>query len=506
MPPDRPANKWLAFATIGLSLVTIVMATSMVFVMLDAIAADFGITLRSVGWVVIVESLIISALLLPMGGVADRIGRRRVYVAGLSIFGVGAVLAGLAPTFVAFIAARVIMSIGNALVQSVMTAMIVWVFPPEERGRAVGGQTTAVSVGAAFGPLLAGFALQVVSWEALFVFLAVPSALAVVAALVVLPADGATLRAGGSAVGEEESNDRQPFDPLGGVLAAAVVVALVLTIGNPLGLEWVSLPILGGLVAVIVSLAAFVWWELKHRAPMLDVRLFGQAVFRRSVSIRFLGFVGFATTTLLLPVYLISLRGLADGVAGSIVFIVAVGMGLSAQVAGRLSDRVGPRPPSTVGLTLQIVVAIVLIAWADGIPLPALAVVVFAAGFASGLWNVPNNSTMMGEAPPDGLAVVGAFSNVTRTMGTVVGQAIATALVVGVMASQGFEIPLNEIAETPGAGAAFIDGWRAAYLAIAVASAVALAIALRYPARNQRTLPASVEPRQSASGREEVSQ
>ncbi len=489
---DRPARKWLAFATIGLSLVTIVFASTMVFVMLDAIAADFGVTLRSVGWVVIVDSLIVSALLLPMGGVADRIGRRRVYLTGLVVFGAGSVLVGLAPTFLALIGARVVMSIGNALVQSVMTAMIVAVFPPEERGRAIGGQTTAVSVGAACGPLLAGFVLQVAAWEVLFLFVALPSAVAAVAGLAILPADrpvaasiatstSTSTSTSVSADGTAGQIDRRRFDPVGGVLAAIVVVALVLTIGNPLGRGWLSPTILGGVAVVAAALAAFVRWELRHATPMLDLRLFTQRVFRLSVTIRFLAFIGYATLALLLPVYLISLRGLADGLAGTIVFLVALGTGIAAQVAGLLSDRVGPRRPSTVGLVLQIVLSIVLVAWAVDIPLPVLAVVVFASGAASGLWNVSNNSAMMGEAPPDGLAVVGAFSNVNRTMGTVVGQALATALVVGVMAGRGFDIPLNEIADTPGAGSAFIDGWRAAFVATAVTSAAALLVSLRYP-------------------------
>ena len=468
-------------------MTTIVLASTMVFVMLDAIAADFGVSLRSVGWVVIVDSLIVSALLLPMGGAADRIGRRRVYVVGVIIFGVGSVLVGLAPTFVTLIGARVVMSVGNALVQSVMTALVVSVFPPEERGRAIGGQTTAVSIGAACGPLLAGFALQVVSWEYLFILVAVPSAISAIAALVVLPPDNVAAPAANGV------SARQGFDPIGGVLAALVVVPLVLTIGNPLGLGWLSPGILVGVVVVIVALAAFIRWELRHPAPMLDVRILNQPAFRRASTIRFLGFIGYATVALLLPIYLISLRGLADGLAGTIVFLVALGTGIAAQVAGFLSDRVGPRPPSIVGLAMQIVVAVILVAWADDVPLPALAIIVFVSGLASGLWNVSNNSTMMGAAPPSALAVVGAFSNVNRTLGTVVGQALATALVVGVMANQGFDIPLNEIADTPGAGAAFIDGWQAAFVAMVVTSAIALAVAFRYPARPVITQPATVE-------------
>ena len=130
---------------------------------------------------------------------------------------------------------------------------------------------------------------------------------------------------------------------------------------------------------------------------------------------------------------------------------------------------------------LQIAIAFVLGYQGETMSAATLAPVVFVAGLSVGLWNVPNNSAMMGAAPPDGLAVVGAFTNVTRTMGTVLGQAVVTAVVVGVMAGQGFDVPLSEIAETEGAGQAFIDGWKVAYLVTVGFTVVALVAGLRLP-------------------------
>ena len=127
-----PTDKWKAFTAIGISFFTQVMSMSMVFVALSSIADDYGVTLRAVTWVVIAQALTISALMMPMGRLADMVGRRRVHLIGLAFFGSGAVFTALAPTFGLLIVARIVMAIGNSMGQSVGTAMVVSVFPERE--------------------------------------------------------------------------------------------------------------------------------------------------------------------------------------------------------------------------------------------------------------------------------------------------------------------------------------------------------------------------------------
>ena len=471
MTPWWRTTRWKVFAAIGSSFVTIVASMSMVFVLLDAIATDYGVTLRAVGWVVIVEALVISALLLPLGRLADVVGRKRLHLIGLAVFGCGALATAVAPTFGLLIVARMVMSTGNALVQSVSTGILVAAFPPSLRGIAIGAQTTAVSVGAAGGPLVGGLALAVAPWPALFLALVVPVAVSWWLSLRFLDDD----RAGSATL------DR--LDPVGAALAAAIVVVLVVTISDPFSFGWVSIPVAAGAAAAAGLVAGFVRWELGRVDPLLDLRLFADRTFRVAVISRTLGFAASATTNLLLPIYLVSLRGLSEGLAGSVVFAVAVGMGLSAQVAGRLSDRIGPRLPVLGGLVLQAGVATVLSTADRETPLVVIVAAAFAAGVAMSMWNVPDNSALMGAIPPERLGVGGAFSNVTRTLGGVLGQALAAALVVAVMAGRGFDVPLDTIADSPGAGAAFVAGWAVAYGAAVAISLVALGFGTRLPRR-----------------------
>ncbi len=477
-------TKWRAFVAIGSTYLIVVLASAFSFLALPSIADDFGITLRVVGWVVITESLLIAALLLPLGGIADSLGRKRVIFFGMFVFAVGTVATGLAPTFALLIAARVVIAFGSSLIQSVGTGMLAAIFPAEERGLALGAQTTAVAIGSASAPLLGGVALQVLSWRWLFLLLLIPALLSMVSIRLLVQDDRADTEWSGSAgSGSGDPVARSRFDRVGGVLSALAVVSLVLTINNPFGFGWLSVPVLAGAVITAGLLGAFVWWELRVDRPMLELRMFAIPVFRYAVLVRVVGFVAATTAMLLLPVYLLSVRQVSAALAGVLISVLAIGMGLSAQVSGRMYDRVGPRLPTAIGLTFQIVATLALAMSDRSTSLWFVGVVAFLAGVGMALWNVPNNSAMLGATPPEAFGVGGAFTNVTRTVGNVIGQALITVVVAGVMASQGFDIPLGELEETVGAAASFIDGWRLAFFIAAGLSAVTLLFAMGLPNR-----------------------
>ena len=429
-------------------------------------------TLRAVGWVVIIESLLVAALLLPMGGLADAIGDKRVLSIGIAIFGVGTLLTGLAPSFALLIGARIVMAIGNALVQSVGTGMVVAVFPDHERGLAMGAQTAAVAIGSAGAPLLGGLGLAALSWNTMFLILLIPTGLSLLAAQTLVP--NHQLR---------EIDRSRRFDVRGSVLSALAVAVLVVTINNPFSLDWLSPGILLGAVAAVGLLAAFIRWELQTEHPMLELRLFAVRAFRTAVSLRILGFLASTVTNLLLPVYLLSYRQTSATTAGVILAAAAVGMFAAAQISGRMYDRVGPRLPTLIGLVLQTAVSLTFAFSTESTPLLLIGAATGLSGFAMGMWNVPNNGAMLGATPPEYLGVGGAFTNVTRTLGNVLGQAMAATVVAGVMASQGFDIPLGELDENLAAGAAFNDGWRVAYVIAAVLTIALIGLATRLPGR-----------------------
>ena len=466
-PLSNDSYKWRAFTAIAISFVTNVASMSMVFVALSAIADDFGVTLRAVSWVVIAQALTISALMLPMGRLADMVGRKKIHLSGLVLFAGGALFVAFAPTFGLLIVARVVMAVGNSMGQSVGTAMVVSVFPEHERGKAIGAQTTAVAIGGASGPIIAGLVLQVLPWQALFIGLTIPIGIAFVAALILLDEDKVTPPVEG---------DSPPFDWGGALLSALAVIVMVIAINNPFDVAWVSVPMVAALVVLVVLVASYIRWELRIPHPMLQLRLFQLAGFRLAVAARLLGFMGTTVSQFLVPIYLISLRGMGTAAAGAVLFLRSAGMGIAAQFSGRLSDRLGTRPFGIAGFVLLVLTVIATIFFTAATPLWIVMTILFISGLSHGLWNVPNNSTIIGSVPVSSYGVIGAFTNLTRNVASVLGQAVASTVVVAVMVSRGFDVPLSEVAQTEGAGLAFIAGWKAAFIVALVFSAVGLVL------------------------------
>lgn len=462
--PDD-SYKWKAFWAVGLSLVAMVMSTSMVFLALPSIADDFGVTLKTVSWVVIAQSLTISSVMLPLGRVADLTGRKRFHLTGLVLFGGGAVFAAFSPDLPTLVAARVVMAVGSSMGQAVSTAIVASVFPQRERGKGLGSQTTAVAIGGASGPILAGLLLTVWSWQALFIFIAIPTVIAFAWGFYILDDER---------IGSFRGERRERYDWAGALTSATAVVVIVITISNPFSAPWSSPLILGGVLGAIALFGVFVWWELRVAAPMLDLRLFKNKIYRYAIATRYLGFMGRSATFFLLPIFLLSLRGISEAATGGIMFVGALGMGIAAQTSGRLSDRFGYRRFTFMGFAVLISSAIAFAFFDRATPVWVMLPVLFFNGIGMGLWAAPNMSATIGAVPRSSYGVVSAFVNLTRNVGNVTGQTIVATMIAGFMVARGFDIQLSAISTTPGAGDAFLSGWRAAYLVVVGFSVAAL--------------------------------
>ena len=441
----------------------------MTFVALGAIADDFDISLSTVSWVVIVQSLVISALMMPMGRLGDIIGRKRIHLLGLIFFASGAALTALAPTFGILIISRVITSIGNAMGQSVGTAIVISAFPSTERGKAIGSQTTAVAIGGASGPIFGGFVLQFLPWEALFIILLIPVAIAFFAALFFLKSDS-----------QSKTPDlvRSPFDGVGAFISAAAIVLLVVAINNPFGFQWISTEMMIALGLFLLLAVIFVIWELRIDVPMFQLRMFSNSNFSLAVSTRLLGFGGATAVRFIVPVFLISLLQLNEAVAGAILVLTSLGMAVGAQISGRMSDKFGPRPFAISGFVLAFITTLAMVFVGRDTSLVVLGFILLFNGLSMGLWNVTNNTVIIGSVSDSELGVIGAFTNLTRNLGNVTGQALSASVVAGVMLSSGFDVPLNEIGNDLAAGDSFLTGTRVAYLLVSGITFISLVLAI----------------------------
>ncbi len=265
---------------------------------------------------------------------------------------------------------------------------------------------------------------------------------------------------------------------MGAVVSAVTITITVILINNPFGVAVVSPLILGGAATAVSLFALFIWWELRTDAPMLELRMFKNLIFTLAIGTRFLGFLGTTAVRFMMPIYLLSVRDIGEAAVGGVLFLTSLGLGVAAQTSGRLGDRFGERLFAVIGFSVLVLTSVAFITFTIDTAMWVVMAVLLANGLAMGLWNVPNNSIIMGSVSRESFGIIGALTNLTRNVGNVAGQAIASAVVVGVMAADGFDIPLGEIAGNRAASDSFMSGWRLAYILVTAFSLLGLLLSI----------------------------
>ena len=287
--------KYWVFGFIALGLFGGWAGQASVLVALPTIASHFNTDLPTVQWMHIGFILTISALLLPMGRLADIVGRKRVFIVGGLAFVLGGLLANRSTGLIMLLLSRVLQGVGGAMTEAPGMAIITSAFPPNEGGRAIG--LWMVVVGSAFlvGPAVGGLLVDSFGWRYVFLF-NIPLVLLGVASVTAIPEQARAT--------QETQASSTSFDWIGAGLSTLTLIMLVLTMTNGHKSGWTSPIIMLSMLGFLVLLGSFIWWELRISNPMLDLRLFGRSTFSLGVATAFLGFLGSNATMVLTPFYL----------------------------------------------------------------------------------------------------------------------------------------------------------------------------------------------------------
>ncbi|HEU4382822.1 MAG TPA: MFS transporter [Anaeromyxobacteraceae bacterium] len=439
--------------------VGIFMATldgSIVNVALPSIRLGLSATIGGVELVVTVYLLVISAALLGAGRLGDLFGHRRVYVAGLLLFTLGSGLCGVSGSLPALVASRAVQALGASATTAMAPAVVTALFPPEMRGRALGGITSVVAVGLTAGPPLGGFILQYFSWPAIFLVNLPVGVAGAVWASRMLP--GGAMAAG------------VHFDRAGAVLFGLVVAGLVGSVEVAPSSAAAAL----GLVLLAAAAGALLWRvERRALSPVLDPALLRDRVFGFGLAAGLLSYAAMFSQAFLTPFWLTREKGLDARGLGLMLTAVPLALSAVSLVAGWLSDRVGPRLPCLVGAGVLAAGLWSLAGAGPGDSLASVAARLAALGAGMGLFQPPNNSAVMGSLPRQRLGTGGGMLATARNLGMVVGVSLAGALLAVGAGQAGGE-----------AGAGFLAGWRLALLAgAALAVAAGLFSLVRSEAR-----------------------
>lgn len=462
-PATQPTNKWVVLVIVALGVFMATIDSSIVNISLPTIAAYFGVPLSgAIEWVVIAYLVIIAAVLLTIGRLADMIGRKPIWAAGLAIFTLGSALCGLAPSLELLVAARAGQGLGGALLFAVSPAMLTGAFPASERGRALGLNSLVVALGISIGPTLGGIITQTLSWRWIF-YVNVP---------IGIIAFFATLLA----LKEHRPTGRGRFDPLGAALLAIGLATL--TAGLSFGQEWGwdSPLLLGDLAVAFVALVALIVTEARIKHPVIDLSLFRNRLFASANVSLVLSFLALFAVGFMLPFYFEELRGFTTLQAGLLLTPQTLSIAVVAPISGALADRIGTRWLASIGLAMCCA-GLVLISFLT--PTSSIGDIIWRlclTGVGQALFQSPNNSALMGSAPRERQGIASGLLATGRVVGQSLSVAIAGAIFVGlggatagrILAAQP-NLPPDQLATLQ---ATFIDGFHFAFLVCAGIAAI----------------------------------
>ncbi|MEM9222911.1 MAG: DHA2 family efflux MFS transporter permease subunit [Pseudomonadota bacterium] len=406
----KPLRKFvLTVAVLGSSLGFI--DGTIITVAIQPIRAGLSASFSQLQWVVNAYTLALTAFLLVGGAAGDRFGRRKIFGGGVTVFAIASAVCGVAPTVEILIGARGVQGLGAALMVPASLALIAVNFPKAERGRAVGIWAAASGVAAALGPILGGLLIELGSWRAVF--------------YVNIPVAAATLLLLYSRVPQDPARQTQRFDLLGAAMAFLAIGALALgfTLAEGQGLTG-TLPVTTIAMGLCLGVL-FVAWQGRAPAPMLPLELFASATFSIANAQTLLIYFALGGVVFFLPITLMEAKGWTAIAAGAVFLPFTASMAIVSPMAGRLADRIGPKPLLISGPLLVAFSLFVLgPAVRGGDYLFGVAPVMVGFGVGMGLAIPPLSAAILNDAGSERSGIASGVNNAVARMAGLLAVAI----------------------------------------------------------------------------------
>ncbi|MFE3019897.1 MFS transporter [Streptomyces sp. NPDC059256] len=405
--PEDP-RRWWMLGVLSLALFAIVLNNGLLNVAIPEMMRSLDADISEVQFIVDSYALALAGALLTAGTLSDRYGHKLATLTGTVVFGVGSLVGMVADGPGQLVAARALMGLGAAFIMPGTLAVLVHVFPPAERARAIGIWSGASALGVAAGPVIGGFLVGHFWWGSIFLVNLVPVAVVLVAGALLLP---------------ESSNatPRRP-DPIGALLGTAAMVGLVFGTIRVSQHGWTAPGPLAGFAVALAAGVAFVVWERAHPSPMVDFELLRKRPFiGASLSILLLMF-GLAGTLFVLTQRLQFALGYGALQAGLAVMPVAFAVLLGTLMCSALVRRVGPGGSVAIGLGAGAVGILIVGTVGSGYP-PVLAGLLLA-GVGFGLAMGPTTDVVMSLVPPERSGATGSLDMTMQELGNALGVAV----------------------------------------------------------------------------------
>ncbi|WP_406367136.1 MFS transporter [Streptomyces sp. NBC_01546] len=415
--PSQPSRRqrMVVLAICCMSLLIVSLDNTVLNVALPSMRRDLNASVAGMQWTIDAYTLVLASLLMLAGSTADRIGRRKVFVAGLVLFSVGSLLCSLAPTLDWLIAYRMVQAVGGAMLNPVAMSIITNTFTePAERARAIGVWGAVAGISMAAGPLVGGVLVDSVGWRSIF-WVNLPVGLVALAL---------TLRH----VPESRAARPRRVDPVGQLLVMALLGSLTYGIIEAPAAGWRSPLIMGCALVAVASLVGLLRYEPRREEPLIDFRFFRSAPFSGATVIAVSAFAGMAGFLFLNTLYLQEVLGLDALHAGLYMLPMAAMTMLVAPLSGRLVGSRGPRLPMLIAGVAMAASGLLFAAFRaeTSTALMFTGYVLFGLGF--GMVNAPVTNTAVSGMPRSQAGVAAAIASTSRQTGSTLGVAVVGAV------------------------------------------------------------------------------
>ncbi|MFH8343783.1 MFS transporter [Streptomyces sp. NPDC018045] len=448
MPEPSHRRRLLVLAICCMSLLIVSLDNTVLNVALPSMQKDLDTSVSGMQWTIDAYTLVLASLLMLAGSTADRLGRRRVFQAGLVVFSLGSLLCSLAPNLECLVVFRMVQAVGGSMLNPVAMSIITNTFTePKERARAIGVWGGVVGISMAAGPVVGGLLVQTVDWRAIF-WINVPiGALALFLTMRYVP--------------ESRAPRPRRVDPVGQLLVIVLLGTLTYAIIEAPAAGWTSPLILGCAAAAVAALAGLLRYERRRTEPLIDLRFFRSAPFSGATVVAVCAFAALSGFLFVNTLYLQDVRGLSALDAGLYMLPMAGMTLVFAPLSGRLVASVGPRLPLLLA-GLAMAASGVLFAGFEAeasTPLLFTGYVLFGIGF--GLVNAPITNTAVSGMPRTQAGVAAAIASTSRQVGGSLGVAVIGAVLAGGI-------------RTAATGSRFVEASRPAWWIIAGCGAAVL--------------------------------
>ncbi|MFI5436537.1 MFS transporter [Rhodococcus baikonurensis] len=408
---EDPRRRRTILIAVCIALMSVVASVSGLNVAQPQLADTFAASQGQVLWIINVYTLTLAALLLPLGAVGDRWGRKPVLLLGLAVFGIANIAASIAPTIEIMVAARVLAGVGAAMIMPVTLSVITASFPDEERSKAIGVWTAVAGGGGILGMYLSALLVDIATWRWLFIL---PIALTGTAAMI-------------AARSVPNSHERTTgrYDFVGAITSVIAAVGITYALHEAPSLGWDDTSILGILGVAVSAAIIFVVWELHTPTPLLDVRHFQKRDLSSGSTLLLVLFGVQAGVSLVLYPFFQIVLGWSGLLSTLAMMPMAVLMMLASGLAPKLAARIGARATMSTGLLIAgigLALMAVLVS-ADGGYLPVLPGLI-AMGLGAGLAMTPSTEAITSSLPREQQGVASALNDLTRELGAALGIAL----------------------------------------------------------------------------------